>query len=83
MRTRAPIFAPLSKPAERPALGLDAIEAASAHGLPVIAQGGIEATHCRDLIRAGASGIAVTGSILMADDPEAATAELRAALDAG
>jgi len=78
----APIYAPLSKPASRPALGLRAIGAAAAHGIPVLAQGGVEARHCADLIRAGASGIAVTGAILMNPDPAAATAALRAALDA-
>lgn len=78
----APIFSPLSKPASRPALGPRAIGAAAAHGIPVLAQGGVEARHCADLIRAGAAGIAVTGAILMTSDPAAAAASLRAALDA-
>lgn len=77
----APIFAPLSKPASRPPLGERAVEAAAAHGTPVLAQGGVEARHCADLLRAGASGIAVTGAILMTPDPGAAAAALRAALD--
>jgi len=78
----APIFDPKSKPASRPALGLAAIEVAARHGLPVIAQGGIEARHCASLIHAGAAGVAVTGSILMAADPAAAATRLREALDA-
>jgi len=77
----APIHAPLSKSSERPALGLDAITRAAKHGIPVIAQGGIEAEHCSAVVRAGAAGIAVTGAILLRDDPGAATFELRTALD--
>lgn len=78
----AAIFAPLSKPAQAPPLGLDALAAASGHGIPVIAQGGIDADNCRLVMASGAAGIAVTGSILMSDDPGAAAAGLRAALDA-
>lgn len=78
----APIFAPLSKPSRRPALGLRAVSEAATHGIPVLAQGGIEARHCAALMRAGAAGIAVTGAILMNQDPGAAAAALRAALDA-
>lgn len=77
----APIFAPLSKPAERAALGLDAIARCRA-SLPVLAQGGIDATNATAVVRAGAAGIAVTGAILGAADPVAATRALRAALDA-
>jgi thiamine-phosphate pyrophosphorylase len=77
----APIYTPLSKPAGRPALGQAAIAEAAAHGIPVLAQGGVEARHCADLVRSGAAGIAVTGAILMNSDPGAATAALRAALD--
>ncbi len=77
----APLFDPISKRASRPALGLAAIEEAARYGLPVLAQGGIEPAHCTGLIRAGAAGVAVTGAILMAEDPAAATAQFRAALD--
>ncbi len=77
----APIFAPLSKPASRTALGPRAVNEAASHGIPVLAQGGIEAQHCRKLVRAGAAGIAVTGAILMNTDPGGAAATLRAALD--
>jgi thiamine-phosphate pyrophosphorylase len=77
----APIYSPLSKSSTRPALGLAAITEAARSGIPLIAQGGIEPDHCEGILRAGASGIAVTGSILQSDDPGAATAELRMALD--
>ncbi len=78
----APIFAPFSKPPERPALGLAALGAARASGLPVLAQGGIDAARAAGAVRAGATGVAVTGAVLGAPDPRAAAAALRAALDA-
>jgi thiamine-phosphate pyrophosphorylase len=78
----APIFAPLSKPQERPPLGLDALARAAARGLPVLAQGGADASNARALIRAGAAGIAVTGSLSAARDVHAAARALREALDA-
>ncbi len=79
----APIFAPHSKHSTRPPLGLGAITDARAHGAVVIAQGGIDETTAGAALRAGAVGIAVTGAILGADDPGAASARLRRALDAG
>ena len=77
----APIFAPLSKPVSRASLGLAAIEAATRGQVPVIAQGGVEASNAAAIRAAGAAGVAVTGSILMADDVAAATSALRHALD--
>jgi thiamine-phosphate pyrophosphorylase len=78
----APIFAPLSKPAARPPLGLAAL-ARAAGGLPVLAQGGIDAAGAAAAVAAGAAGVAVTGAILMAPDAAAAAATLRHALDCG
>lgn len=77
----APIQAPLSKPREREPLGLSALGPAAARGLPVIAQGGIDVRSARAAIEAGASGVAVTGAILLAEDPARAAASLRRALD--
>jgi thiamine-phosphate pyrophosphorylase len=77
----APIWDPLSKPAERPALGLAALEDASAAGLTLLAQGGLTSERCARALSAGASGVAVTGDILLADDPSAAARALREALD--
>ncbi len=77
----APIFDPHSKPASRRALGLEPLRLACEPGLPVIAQGGIDAERCSGVIAAGAAGVAVTGAILQADQPGRATAELRTALD--
>ena len=78
----APIFQPLSKAQSRPPLGLDALRVAARHGVPILAQGGIEMENARSCIEAGAAGVAVTGSILSCDDPAAATVALRKALDA-
>jgi thiamine-phosphate pyrophosphorylase len=78
----APIFAPLSKAATRPALGLAALSAAAGRGIPLLAQGGFDCHNARSAIEAGAAGVAVTGAILMADDPGAAARALREALDA-
>ena len=76
----APIFTPLSKPAGRPPLGLEALARAAALGLPVLAQGGIDPEGAARAVAAGAAGVAVTGAILAAPDPGAAAAALRAAL---
>jgi thiamine-phosphate diphosphorylase len=78
----APVFAPLSKAATRPALGLAAVAAAAGRGIPLLAQGGLDCHNARSAIEAGAAGVAVTGAILMADDPGAAARALREALDA-
>jgi thiamine-phosphate pyrophosphorylase len=78
----APIFPPLSKAPSRTPLGLAALEEAARHGVPVLAQGGIEAENAGSCIEAGAAGVAATGSILACADPAAATAALRKALDA-
>lgn len=78
----APVFGPLSKPGGRTPLGLGALAEAAACGIPVLAQGGMEANNAAAAIQAGAAGVAVTGAILLADDPGAAAAALRDALDA-
>lgn len=79
----APVFPPRSKPATRPGLGLEALAAAcrGSGGLPVIAQGGIDAARAGAIVAAGAAGVALTGEILLADDPAAACARIRRALD--
>jgi thiamine-phosphate pyrophosphorylase len=77
----APIFPPLSKAPSRPPLGAASLAGAAAGGIPVLAQGGIDAGNAAEVVAAGAAGVAVTGAILLADDPTAATAALRRALD--
>ena len=78
----APIFAPLSKPAERASLGVAGIAAAVGRGVPVLAQGGITAENAGRVRAAGAAGVAVTGAIGMAARPAEAAQALRRALDA-
>ena len=78
----APIFRPLSKAAERPPLGIEALRAASQGSLPLLAQGGITAENAGDCIAAGAAGVAVTGALLASAEPERAAAALRGVLDA-
>ncbi len=73
----APVFLPLSKVSEREPIGLAALKRAASFGLPVFAQGGVCAANARACIDAGASGVAVTGEILGAEDPEAAARTLR------
>jgi len=77
----APIFAPSSKPASREPLAVSALREAARAGIPVIAQGGIDAQRAGDCVRAGAAGVAVTGALCAADDPEGAARQLRRALD--
>jgi thiamine-phosphate pyrophosphorylase len=77
----APIFAPYSKAASREPLGLAVLREAARAGIPVIAQGGLDARRAGDCIRAGAAGIAVTGELCAAANPERAARELREALD--
>jgi len=78
----APIQPPLSKAAERPALGFSALTKTARAGIPVLAQGGIDVHNAGEAIAAGAAGIAVTGAILNSENPAAATVALRSALDA-
>jgi thiamine-phosphate pyrophosphorylase len=78
----APIFAPLSKTSDRVPLGIAGLRAARAAGVPVLAQGGIEPANVREVLAAGAAGVAVTGTIGSADDPIRAARALRSALDA-
>lgn len=77
----APVWDPVSKAPERPALGPERLAEACSFGLPVLAQGGVSADRCEAVIAAGAAGIAVTGDVLLAGDPVAATRALRRALD--
>ena len=79
----APIYAPLSKTSDRVPLGLAGVRAARGAGVPVLAQGGIAPGNAREVIAAGAAGVAVTGTIGSAEDPARAAQALRCALDGG
>jgi thiamine-phosphate pyrophosphorylase len=62
-------------------LGPEVLAAACRSDLPVLAQGGVTAARCAEVVAAGAAGAAVTGAILLAEDPARAAAALRRALD--
>ena len=63
-------------------IGLDSVRAVcKAVSIPVIGIGGITAQTAGDVIRAGASGVAVISAIFDAEDPRAAAAALRDAID--
>lgn len=78
----APIWNPNSKPAERPALGVDALAEAARGGLPVFAQGGLDADRAAEAVASGAAGVAVTGALSRGADPESFLSPLRRRLDA-
>jgi thiamine-phosphate pyrophosphorylase len=60
--------------------GLRDITAATA--LPVVGIGGIHVGNAREVLAAGATGIAVIGAVAAAEDPVEAVRELRALVDA-
>lgn len=77
----APIWSPNSKPAERPALGAEALAEAARAGLPVFAQGGLDPDRAAEAVAAGAAGIAVTGALARGALPDAFLTPFRKRLD--
>jgi len=77
-----PVYETRSHPGREPA-GLSLIEeiTGSVRG-PVLAIGGVSAGRVEEVVRAGASGVAVISAVLTAADRRAAAGELRRALDA-
>lgn len=73
-----PVFATPSKAAYGEPQGLEhlARAVAIAAPLPVIAVGGITSDNVPEVMRAGASGVAVIAAVMRADDPCARTREL-------
>ena len=79
----SPIFSTPTKTDTAEAWGLErlaALRARSRHVL--VAIGGINSSNAREVIRAGADGIAVVSAICAAPDPEAAARELRRLISA-
>jgi thiamine-phosphate pyrophosphorylase len=74
------VFSTATKPEARPVRleGLRDIAAATA--LPVVAIGGIDASNAREVLSAGAAGVAVVSVVGEAEDPVRATRELVAAV---
>jgi len=79
----SPVFPTPTKTDAGPALGLSGLaEMASASGLPVVAIGGINTTNAREIIAAGAAGIAVVSAIVAADNVESSARSLRLIVEA-
>jgi len=77
-----PVFVTGTKADAAAPLGLDGFRAIAARlAVPSVAIGGIDAENAAAVIDAGAGGIAVVSAICAADDPRAAAAALRRAVD--
>lgn len=74
----SPVFATPTKTDHAPPLGLEGLRAIRAAAtVPLVAIGGIHAGNAREVIRAGADGLAVVSAIVSADSPREAAAVLR------
>jgi thiamine-phosphate pyrophosphorylase len=76
-----PAFLTASKPGYGPALGPNGLAAiCRAAPVPVVAIGGIEAENVGDVIKAGAAGVAVMGSVMRSAAPDKTIKDLLDAL---
>ncbi|MDR3573498.1 MAG: thiamine phosphate synthase [Anaerolineaceae bacterium] len=74
----SPIFATPTKPDAPPPMGLRGLRQLSEHAvIPIVAIGGLNASNAADVLRAGASGLAVVSAIVSAEDVEAAARMLK------
>ena len=77
-----PIFSTPTKPDAAPAMGLEGLqELRTQTRRPLMAIGGINLDNVREVIQAGADGIAVVSAICSAEDPEAMARNLRRVVD--
>jgi thiamine-phosphate pyrophosphorylase len=77
-----PLFATMTKADALPAIGLDVLRSIRrAVRIPLVGIGGINYGNARDVIRAGADGVAVVSAIVASADPGAAALGLRIAVD--
>lgn len=76
--TVSPVYPTASKPGYGPALGLDRLaDLCAGTSFPVYALGGIDTPdRVRECLAAGASGVAVMGAVMRADDPGAVARRL-------
>jgi len=82
--TVSPVFASPSKPGYGPPLGIEGLRALTdAAGVPVYALGGVTPQRAAACVDAGASGVAVMGEVMRADDPASTVAALLDALHRG
>ena len=81
----SPVFATASKPGYGPPLGLDGLAhlVEAAGSLPVVALGGMTPERVPSCLAAGASGVAVMGAVMAAEDPGAVVSRILATLPAG
>jgi thiamine-phosphate pyrophosphorylase len=78
-----PVYESASKPGYGPALGRKGLAGfVQATTLPVVAIGGIDAANIAEVMKAGATGVAVMGGVMRASDPARTVRELIAALNA-
>ncbi|NMM04822.1 thiamine phosphate synthase [Polaromonas sp.] len=78
----SPIFATPTKTDIGNAWGLGGLaRVRAATRLPLVAIGGIHAGNARQVLQAGADGLAVVSALCAADDPQAAAAGIRAMCD--
>jgi thiamine-phosphate pyrophosphorylase len=78
----SPVFATPTKTDTAPAWGLDGLaRVRAATRLPLVAIGGVHAGNAREVLRAGADGLAVVSALCAADDPQAAAAAIRGMCD--
>ena len=77
----SPIYPTPTKTDTAPPWGLDGLrQVRAATALPLVAIGGIQLAQVREVLQAGADGLAVVSAICSADDPEAAARILFAQL---
>lgn len=75
-----PVYETRSHPGRAPA-GLSLIEETAGLGVGALAVGGVTAERVEEVVRAGASGVAVISAILDSPHPRSAAGALRLALD--
>lgn len=76
------VFGTRTKPDAGPPIGPEGLRrVVEAVTIPVVGIGGIRAENAGEVIRAGAAGVAVVSAVMAAADPEAATRQLREAVE--
>jgi thiamine-phosphate pyrophosphorylase len=76
-----PVFATSSKRGADPVVGLEGLSAARRETtLPLVAIGGITRARAREVVAAGADGVAAIGDLIADADPARAVREMRAAM---
>lgn len=79
----SPVFTTPTKPDAPPPTGLEGLRAiVEAVNLPVIAIGGINEENAREVMKAGAQGVAVISAVVSAPDIAAAARRLRETIEA-